>query len=451
MVRQEAATGSWRCVAWRSSWSRGRAAARPDTGDGRRADPRPGPARDRTCPTRTCGCPSRTTRSATTGRRSSRTRWRVRSPAGSSPRTAAAVEMVPGARRGGGAVAFPAKCTRPAAARAPWWRSCRTRRSTPASSDFEYGARVWLAPEPDDDRVQHRAEGPVRHRRAASGSCRSTATTGEPSCVVRSGERACSPSAPAVSIADSELAPRGVPTRRGGRHHRVDDTEDRTDGADRLRGQRVAGPRRQPGRGRRRRPVPRPDRRRLPADRARRLTRQPGRATQSEASSSAKVCSVVALELPRALRGTHTGVEVGHRDDVVGPGVRGGVAEPLGGQARVLGVVPAAVLADHDRGVAEPADHLVDLAAEAAPRLAVRGRPRVVDVEADDGGLAGRSTPPGRRRRPAGRRSSAAGRARRSPAAPDRPRVGSPAAAWPRSRTAACPGGRRRSRARGGG
>ena len=125
-------------------------------------------------------------------------------------------------------------------------------------------------------RPTRRRPGPTSCRRAGSapraacGSCRSTATTGEPE--LRRAGRATDLVVVRSSVSISDSAWHRVVCRRDatGVSIEVDDTVGPRGRRDRLGAQRVAGPHRQPRCGRPGRPVPRPDRRRVPADRHRR-------------------------------------------------------------------------------------------------------------------------------------------------------------------------------------
>ena len=146
------------------------------------------------------------------------------------------------------------------------------------------------------------------------------------------------------------------------------------------------------------------------------LRRQPGRATQSLVSSSAKACSVGPDSRQLPSREPTPGVEVRHRHDVVGPGVLRRVAEPLGREPRVrrdprdsrTRRSPVACRRT-SRSPRRPCCRSCATPCRSSATTGCRGR--------------GRSrTPPARSRRPGrcrggpGRRSSAAGRGRWSPA-----------------------------------
>ena len=177
---------------------------------------------------------------------------------------------------------------------------------------------------PDDD------AGPTSCRRAGSaptavsGSCRWTVTTGEPSCVVR-GTAGCRAARGPVRGLDRRLrvAPGGVPARRrrasasrstatvgpGGRRDRVGEPASGRSGSARP----GVGDEDDQFHGR-------IDDVFLRIDAGLSRRRQAGRATQSEASSSANVLLGLAAERPRAVRRVHAGVEVRHRHDVVASG-----------------------------------------------------------------------------------------------------------------------------------
>ncbi len=124
--------------------------------------------------------------------------------------------------------------------------------------------------------------------------------------------------------------------------------------------------------------------------------------TQSEASSSAKVCSVLPRSSHEPSVASYAGVEVGHRDDVVlprvgaasrshsaaRPGLSGSSRQPYSPMA--IGVSPS------------HSSRLVGLAAEAAPRLAVASATRGCRCRGRSPTPRARSTPRGRCRRATG-------------------------------------------------
>jgi hypothetical protein len=138
------------------------------------------------------------------------------------------VEMVPGADGAGGAVAFPAKCATPRGCARAMVEILPDEALNPGDRDFEYGARVWLAPEATTTGSNIVQKG----RFATDGGLwklQVDSDEGEPSCVVRSGTDLFTVRS-SVSIADS--AWHFVTCRRDaeGLTIRVDDTVDRVEG-----------------------------------------------------------------------------------------------------------------------------------------------------------------------------------------------------------------------------
>ena len=296
----------WRCssrsaagaaVVAARGWVRGRAGRGAARVPGRtRATGLTGPARvagrDRTCPTRTCGCPSRTT---TVGYNGSPDVPRRARAARSDGRvvTANGGEVERGRRGDGQRRArwrSPPKCDGADRLSAGHGGGrCPTRRSTPGTATSSTAPRVWLAP----DQTTTGSNIVQKGRFGTDGGqwkLQVDSDEGEPSCVVRVGRGEPVMVRSSVSIADS--AWHRVVCRRDadGVSIEVDGDVDREGRRDRLGDQRVADPRRQPrawattttsstagsttsscGSS------PRPD-----------AEAQAGRATQSEASSSAK-------------------------------------------------------------------------------------------------------------------------------------------------------------------
>lgn len=138
------------------------------------------------------------------------------------------VEMVPGADGAGGAVAFPAKCTAPRGCARAMVEVLPDAALNPGERDFEYGARVWLAP----DATTTGSNIVQKGRFATDGGLwklQVDSDEGEPSCVVRSGDELLTVRS-SVSIADSTWHLVSCRRDAEGVTIRVDDTEDRTDG-----------------------------------------------------------------------------------------------------------------------------------------------------------------------------------------------------------------------------
>ncbi len=251
--------------------------------------------RDRTFPTPTCGCPSTTDdrrlRRVTgvprragrslrgTGRDRERRRGRVGRRA--HPVGAARWRSPPSATR-------PTGCPRAMVEVQP------SPSLDPGEAPFDLRRQRVAGARPDDEGSNIVQKG----RFGSTGGqwkLQVDGEDGEPSCVVRSGRDVVSPCAPASRSPTASW--HRVVCRRDAEGVSIDVDGVRGPGArpDRLGEQLLPDPRRQPGRGGPRRPVPRPDRRRVPARSsptadARGLRRT--RATQSEASSSAKAASV---------------------------------------------------------------------------------------------------------------------------------------------------------------